>query len=336
MTGEGFPLTHETVVRYLADRGLLDGEGAVATRLSGGVSNVVLAVSSGHQRLVVKQSLGRLDVAEQWLATRRRTVTEAAALRLASTLTPAHVPEVIDLDTDALVLVIPAAPASWQVLKDDLVEGRIDLDVFTGLADVLCTWHNRTASPSEQRDRCDDPEAFRQLRTDPFHRTVASRHPELAERILLCVDELESSRMCLVHGDFSPKNVLVGPDGFWVIDFEVAHIGAPVFDVAFLLTHLLLKAVFRPAHRAAYEAAGQLFWQRYEQGIEASLRCSTSSLVAHLGCLLLARVDGRSPASYLSADDRRQVRRLGESLLQRPALDLDDVYDRLTEVTRAG
>lgn len=335
MSSEQELLTPETVLPYLADRGLVNGRSAVATRLSGGVSNVVLCVDDGRRRLVVKQALDRLDVAEEWLATRRRTVTEAAALRLAGTLTPAHVPEVVDLDAVALALVIAAAPGHWTVVKDDLLEGQVDVELFTGLGEVLSTWHTATARRREMTADCDDPEAFRQLRTDPFHRAVAARHPELAVPVLQCVDELETARRCLVHGDFSPKNVLTGPDGFWVIDFEVAHVGAPVFDVAFLLTHLLLKAVHRPVHRSAYRTAGEAFWQRYSAGVEPSLLCSAASLTAHVGCLLLARADGRSPATYLLPDERRQVRELGADLLRRRPRDLEDVYERLGEVTRA-
>jgi len=44
-----------------------------------------------------------------------------------------------------------------------------------------------------------------------------------------------------VHGDVSPKNILVGPKGPVLLDAECAWFGEPAFDLAFCLNHLLLK-----------------------------------------------------------------------------------------------
>ena len=55
-----------------------------------------------------------------------------------------------------------------------------------------------------------------------------------------------TSRVCLVHGDYAPKNILLGRDGAWILDAEVAHVGNPVFDLAFFLAFPLLTAVQKP------------------------------------------------------------------------------------------
>ena len=56
----------------------------------------------------------------------------------------------------------------------------------------------------------------------------------------------------LVHGDFSPKNLLIGPAGPVILDAECAWYGDPAFDLAFVLNHLLLKGAWRPQWRARY------------------------------------------------------------------------------------
>ena len=56
------------------------------------------------------------------------------------------------------------------------------------------------------------------------------------------------TRIALVHGDVSPKNILVGPDAPVLLDAECAWYGDPAFDIAFCLNHLLLKAVLLPHH----------------------------------------------------------------------------------------
>ena len=328
-------LDGETVVPYLQLRGLLppDAEPQV-TVMVGGVSNVVLAVNNGSTRLVVKQALARLDVPDEWLATRERTLVEGAALALAHAITPTRVPYPLDVDEDALVLVIPSAPADWRCLKDDLMDGRVDPAVFVELGRVLAPWHSETSGLTEVTPLCDDQDSFRQLRTDPFHRVIAELHPDLAPTILRCADELERRRDCLVHGDFSPKNILVGDDGLWVIDFEVAHIGAPVFDLAYLLTHLVLKSVHLPAHSGAFQAAATSFLTSYlatltGADLDPALAPRTDSVIEHLGCVLLARVDGRSRASYLDEPERQTVRTLARWVLNSGPTELDEVWARL-------
>ena len=71
--------------------------------------------------------------------------------------------------------------------------------------------------------------------------------------------------MCLVHGDYAPKNILLGRDGAWILDAEVAHVGNPVFDLAFFLAFPLLTAVQKPGspRRAARSSRG--FTTAYER-----------------------------------------------------------------------
>ena len=60
------------------------------------------------------------------------------------------------------------------------------------------------------------------------------------------LEELHERR-CFVDGDFAMKNMLVGRDRNWVLDFEVAHYGNPIFDLGFFLSFVVLSAVRWPA-----------------------------------------------------------------------------------------
>src|SRR3546814_18931747 len=53
-----------------------------------------------------------------------------------------------------------------------------------------------------------------------------------------------SRKSALVHGDVSPKNILVSASGPVFLDAECAVYGDPAFDLAFCTTHLLLKSVW--------------------------------------------------------------------------------------------
>ena len=174
------------------------------------MSCVVLDVTQGAQRIVVKQALGRLRVADEWLAPTSRAVTEADALRLGAELTPGAVPRVLDSDPDNSVLVIERAPQDWRDWKQALLEGDADTDVAAWLGFVCATWHSGTLDDRAVEAAFAHREAFESLRIDPYYRTVAVRHPELRPAITAAIGRLEAGRCCLVHGDFSPKNVLVG------------------------------------------------------------------------------------------------------------------------------
>ena len=135
-------------------------------------------------------------------------------------------------------------------------------------------------------------------------------------------------RICLVHGDYSPKNVLIG-QGLWVIDFEVAHFGDPAFDVAFMLNHLLLKRLHLGGPGAGIENCVRGFWNGYRSAVSNVLLPDLRYVLGHVGCLMIARVDGKSPAEYLSPDERDAARAAGSQLLLEPP----DSLDRALEVT---
>jgi len=315
-------LTATTVARFLRERGFPDTGSEPPVELGGGVSNVVFAVRSGGRELVVKQALPSLRVAAPWAAKRERALTEAAALSLAHRLTPDSVPRVFDMDEERCALVIERAPAGWRSWKEDLLDGAADPSVAARLGELLADWHRATWSDALVAERFGDYEAFEQLRVDPYHRTVAQRRPALAGAIREQVAAMRANRRCLVHGDYSPKNVLVGDGGLWVIDFEVAHYGDPAFDVAFLLSHLLLKAIHRPGARDALERCARAFLEGYERPLEGRV-------VGQLGCLVAARVDGKSPVEYLDEPGRERARAFGARLLLEPPPSPEAVWSLL-------
>jgi 5-methylthioribose kinase len=325
-------LTADTVVAYLRARGLVDPDSpADVVALGGGVSNVVLAVTSSGRRIVVKQALPQLRVAQEWLADPARARTEAAALGLARSLTPTAVPEVLDVDPARYVLVIAAAPSGWAEWKQALLVGDVDAAIAAEVGRLAATWHRSTTGLAGS-PVFDQPEAFDQLRLDPYYRATAVAHPDLAGTIHARLDELTAERCCLVHGDLSPKNVLVGDGGLWVIDFEVAHVGHPAFDLAFLLNHLFLKAAHRSASFAALRGAAAAFWSAYADAEGIAL--ATDAALDHLGVLMLARVDGKSPVEYLDEPTRDRVRTVARALVAEPPATLDEAWARAGGVWR--
>lgn len=316
---------------YLADRGIAVGRLAAVERLTGGVSGTVVRVDTADGPVVCKQALERLAVPGTWQADRRRILTEARALEVYGRLTPELVPGLIDVDSEQLILTMACAPAHWWPWKERLLGGErseVAVGVARRLAEGLARWHSGTAGDHELLVSFDDHETYRLLRTDPFYRALAAQHPERADRLRALADGLHADPVCLVHGDFSPKNVLVGDDGMWVVDHEVAVAGRPVFDLAFLITHLTLKAI-EPERRGLLDVAAE-FWSTYRQAWSGS-GVTGRELGDHVAALLLARVDGVSRVHYLSERQQGLVRRLADTQLAGDGT-IDDLWQRVRTV----
>ena len=138
------------------------------------------------------------------------------------------------------------------------------------------------------------------------------------------------TKLALVHGDVSPKNILVGPQGPVFLDAECAWYGDPAFDLAFCLNHLLLKCAWRPAFTAQYLHCFDALERTYLAAVKwepaAAIESRASSLLA---ALLLARIDGKSPVEYLGDESERgRVRRFARRLLLEPVDGLAEIRAR--------
>jgi 5-methylthioribose kinase len=211
--------------------------------------------------------------------------------------------------------------------KTQLFRGELDRDVArksgSALGSIIsASWQSAAAR------LFGDQTVFDQLRIDPYYRFTAAERPEAAEYINRLIRRSAARRVSLVHGDWSPKNLLVSNNDLWVIDWEVIHYGDPSFDVGFLLNHLLLKSIAMPRHRTALANLAQAFIEGLEAHLPADGGWIVPAGLEHLPALLLARVDGKSPAEYLDSGMRERARELALNLMNRPADSIEEVFTR--------
>jgi aminoglycoside phosphotransferase (APT) family kinase protein len=309
---------------YLASRGLPVPADAKIEELGGGVSSAAFAVAASGRSVVVKRALATLKVAERWEASPERTLVEGRALRLAGELAPDWTPTVVDLDEDSFTLTMERAPVDWVPWKQQLLAGNRRSEVGRRLGGYLAVWHAATveAAPLGLAER----ETFRRLRVDPFYVAAAERNPEVAAEVEATLERMLATQTALVHGNFSPKNVLVGDRsssrpadlGVWVLDFEVAHVGDPSFD--------------QPAGSVDLASVADAFLEGYVGVGGASV--DGRHLHRQVACLLLARVDGKSPVEYLDDAGRRRTRALAHAVLREPARSLGSFWRRLDDTAR--
>jgi len=290
------------VLRLLRGAGLPTGP---CEELSGGVSSEIWKVGD----VCVKRALPRLRVAQRWEAPVERNRYERLWLETAAGAAPGAAPRVLAADDSAGVFAMEYVQAPvWKAL---LREGKADPDFAARVGQALRAIHRATAHRSDIASRFATDAIFHAIRLEPYLLATGRAHPDLAARFEALAQRTAETRVCLVHGDVSPKNILVTSHGPMFLDAECAWYGDPAFDLAFCLNHLLLKCLWVPSARAAllecYDALSSAYGAPFE-----SVQERAASL---LPALLLARVDGKSPVEYLSEENKSTVRSLARSLL---------------------
>ena len=293
--------------------------------LTGGVSSLVVRVATDDGAFVIKQALPQLRVEAAWFSRPERSGIEARCAVALSALVPGSVPEVVAIVPDRSAFVMRSAPAGTETWKDHLLRGAISLGTAEAVGRMLGRIHATSARRADLATAFADTSFFDELRIDPYLRYVASRAPDLAPALDEVAAELLATGACLVHGDFSPKNLLVTPDGdVLLVDHEVAHWGHPAFDVAFVTNHLCLKAVAMRAHGdvLGYLDAASVVLDAYAREV-GDLDLGIGRFAARTtGALMLARVDGKSPVEYLTDEhDRALVRSIGRGMVLDPPED---------------
>jgi aminoglycoside phosphotransferase (APT) family kinase protein len=355
-------LTAASAPDYLQARGLAaPGESLTVRELSGGVSNVVLLVEKpGGERFVLKQALPRLRVEQEWLCSIERIWREVEVLRLCGRLMresgvtgqesgvrgqgardiEVRLPEVLFEDRENYCFAMTAAPAEHRTWKELLLAGQAETTIAAACGRLLGKLHARSWMDAEVARQLDDRTFFLDLRISPYYDRIREVHPDLAGSIRRVSHSIWKHRRCLVHGDFSPKNLLVAVNELWLIDFEVGHYGDPAFDLGFFLTHLVLKAFVAGVHAAKYLDLIDAFRRTYDaELLPAAGQAERSALwqrtIGALAGCLLARVDGKSPVDYLTPRLALAVRYTSRDLLRKPPGDFDELLARVIAAAQA-
>ena len=310
---------------------LAPGETPGLTALTGGVSSMIALAHTVRGPVCVKRALPKLKVEADWFAPVARNRAEVAWLRIVGDVVPGSVPGILGDDAAAMAFAMEwLDPHAYPVWKVQLRDGIADLRTAVAVGSTLAAIHGATADDADlARDFAHDA-GFYAIRLEPYLEASARAHPAHAVALRALIAVTAATKRVLVHGDVSPKNILVGPSGPVFLDAECAWYGDPAFDLAFCLNHLLLKCRWRPAHAGAYlacfDAVAEAYLSRVEWEPRAALEQRTARL---LPGLLLARVDGKSPVEYLSAPEaREQVRQFALLHLERPATRLAELRTR--------
>ena len=325
-----------------ADRAVLDaaltrmgliapGETARYTALTGGVASDIWMVETRAKTFAIKRALPKLKVADDWYVPVARNAYEVKWMETVRGIVPDAVPALFGHDTEAgLFAMAYLEPERYRLWKTELRDGHTDEAFAVEVGRSLVRIHAATAGNPAIASAFATDATFHAIRLAAYLETAAAKHPAVANVLMTLSRTTLSTKLTLVHGDVSPKNILIGPEGPVFLDAECAWYGDPAFDLAFCLNHMLLKCLWTPPASARFLALFDVLSRNYLAGVSweapETLERRTARL---LPGLFLARVDGKSPVEYITTEDQKaQVRRVALRFLA-------DEPSRLSEIRAA-
>lgn len=322
----------DAFAQALRELGLAGDETLTGEPLAGGVSSDIWRIDTAQGPVCAKRALPQLRVAAEWHAPIERNRFEAQWMAVADAAAPGCAPRLLGQHPGLGVLVMQwLPPADHRLWKTELRDGRAEVAFAQAVGRTLVRIHAHAASrAAELAPRFASDAIFHDIRLEPYLLATAARHADLAPALQALVERTASTRLTLVHGDVSPKNILVGPRGPVLLDAECAWWGDPAFDLAFVLNHLLLKGLWTPSARDGFVACFDALAAAYRAGVDWEAPGPLEQRAATLlPGLLLARVDGKSPVEYLADEGSRTVvRGVARALLGSPVATLGAVRDR--------
>ncbi len=325
---------------YLKRKGHLGPDDSISARLlSGGVScrAVWVDLASG-QSWVIKQALEKLRVDVDWFSDPTRIHREATGMRALRKLAPkGAITPLIFEDHKEHILAMKAVPQPHENWKDLLLKGEISEDHVKQFASLLGSIHREAriknkalASSFENRS------FFESLRLEPYFTYAAQQVPEAAPFLKTLIEDIRTHRWTLVHGDYSPKNVLIHKNRMVLLDHEVIHFGDGAFDLGFALTHLLSKAGHVKGKHDAFKDAALSFWKTYTETLGTPPEGLEDRAIRNtLGCML-GRVAGRSCLEYLSGEQRDRQQRAVLRFMKKPPAQMNVFIEGMVEALTDG
>lgn len=316
---------------FLFRAGLLKrGETAVWTKLSGGVSSDIWRVRLPDKIVCVKRALAKLKVEADWQAPTERNIYEWRWFNFVDEnfdekLVPrplAHDPEMQMLAMEFL------APEDFKNWKSELLKGETDAAFAARAGEFLGKIHARSTFDKKIAEDFETERLFYALRIEPYLLATAGKHASVAPQIRKIAEQTLAARIALVHGDVSPKNILIGRENPVFLDAETAWFGDPAFDPAFCLNHFLLKSDFQPQFAKGYKDCFKSFAESYLSEVNWESRDEIERRAARLlPVLYLARVDGKSPVEYIRDDEtKNRIRQKALNLIAQPKTRLSDFF----------
>jgi len=314
--------------QLLLNYGVLKSAEAKLLHLSGGVSSEIYKVSDGNNTFVVKRALAKLKVKENWCADTSRNFTEQAFIKYVAKFNPDAVPKLIYISEEHGFFAMEYLDG-FANFKDELLAANLDIKSAEQAGKLLGEIHSNSWQNIKTEQEFDTLKNFDELRIDPYLRATLKKHPQLSEQFQKEITRLRVSKKCLVHGDYSPKNILYRNNRLVILDCEVAWYGCPAFDLSFFLNHFFLKSLYHSPKEYDFNKMIDAVMNGYSESNPKHVDEVKNNCLLLLPMLMLARVDGKSTVEYLTDENKKDfIREFANEKIKYPENKIETLQNK--------
>ena len=120
------------------------------------------------------------------------------------------------------------------------------------ISNILREKHSYFHNKSDYKKEFENDKTFYDIRIEPYILFTSKSYPKYENCFIDAAKSLVLNKKTVIHGDFSPKNILIGPQFPIILDAETACWGDPVFDLAFCNNHIILKSILNTSNKKEY------------------------------------------------------------------------------------
>ena len=299
--------------------------------LTGGVSSDIWKIDDKKRIICLKKAKKKLKVKQNWNAPLVRNMYEASWNEEVYKNFPFVVPKVLFKSKKPYFFVMHYYDEKlFPVWKKNLLANNIDYTFAIKVAEYLYKIHNIFFRKNNISKKFDNMHIFSELRIKPYVINLIKKHIDLKEKFIDISLSLSKNKMTLIHGDISPKNILVKNKTPIFLDAECATYGDPAFDIAFCLNHLMLKKIKLKDSSKVLQKSFDLFIKKYLQNVNWENPKDLEKRVSKLlPVLMLSRIDGKSPVEYITEENEKdEVRLFSRNLIIKPVKSVSQISNK--------
>ncbi len=318
------------------DFGLLDSDHKFSfTKITDGVSSDIWHIKTKDKEYCIKRALGKLSVKEDWFAPIERNNFEAKYFHYCKKIIPNSFPKILGHDDKKFILAMEWYDNNNYVIwKKKLLNKNISLKDGIRVGKLLAVIHKYFYKKEKYKKIFSNDETFYAIRIEPYLTFTARLYPELSETYNKSINFLKK-KSTVIHGDFSPKNILIGKNYPVILDAETACWGNPIFDVAFLNNHFILKSILNQSIYNNYINLSKNFITTYIANFPIiNNKQYIKEFIKLQALLILARVDGKSPVEYFTKEHKAKARRLAKNIIDKKNSSLSNLFQLWADVIR--
>ena len=303
-------------------------------KLTGGVSSEVYHVKTNKNNYCIKRSLKRLLVKKKWIANTNRIKFEYLWLKHCQNILKRNIPNTYEFNNKKKYIVMEYLKTSqYKTLKQLYFNKIININTIRSISKHLYKIHSNSSNYKTKKTFEGNYKNFYDLRLDPYFNEVGRVYPKYKGYIKKINENYIKHSNTLVHGDFSPKNILVGKNKIIYLDAECCNFGDPVFDLVFFTNHLLIKSIFFKDKSQEFIKLYISFYREYLSNLSTKhFNSYIDRIIKMTPIMLLSRVDGKSPVEYINkVKIKNIIRKKSFLLLDSKISSLNDIIKVINE-----